>query len=241
MIYSICLAEMEKIDSAARCLFKMKKIITLSMRDQIYEALRDAILRNDYTPGSVLQIDRIAEEFGVSATPVREALVRLQGDGIVSLVPNKGAQVVEIRKEDIFNVWEMRKLLEPYAASKSAALIPQNAIDVLRADIEAMKTSPFDNEKYIDCDTRLHELLYVYLTNSELKDTIRRIHQMSIRIRYYPENASAMHEQVVHNVIGEHLAILDAAETRDAAAMERLVRAHLENGEKRLLSALGSP
>ncbi|TXT45907.1 MAG: GntR family transcriptional regulator [Spirochaetes bacterium] len=219
----------------------MKKIITLSMRDQIYEALREAILKNDYPPGAVLQIDRIAEEFGVSATPVREALVRLRGDGLVSLVPNRGAQVVEIRKEDIFNVWEMRKLLEPYAALRSAKVIPLSEVRALKADIEAMRAAQFDNEKYIASDARLHELLYIFLTNAELKDTIRRIHQMSIRIRYFPENATAMHEQVVLEVIGEHLAILEAAESRDESALEKLVRRHLENGERRVLSALGSP
>lgn len=216
------------------------KIVTMSMRDQLFDALRELILKNTYAPGSILQIDRLAEEFGVSATPVREALVRLEGEGLVILIPNKGAQVTSIREDDIRNVWEMRKLLEPYAAARSAELIPLAEIAELKHEITTMNISPFNNEIYINSDTRLHELLYVHLTNGELKDAIRRVHQMSIRIRYYPENASAMHEQVVHEVINEHLAILEAAETRDAARLETLVKLHLQNGEKRTLSALAA-
>ena len=146
-----------------------KKIISLSMRDQIYDALREYIIKNNYGPNSVLPIDRLAEEFGVSATPVREALVRLESEGLVSLIPNKGAVVTDIQAEDIMNNWEMRRLLEPYAAGKSAALIPDEAVEDLRAEIGSMKESPFNDEKYVECDTRLHEMLYIHLPNTFLK------------------------------------------------------------------------
>jgi DNA-binding GntR family transcriptional regulator len=100
----------------------MKKIVTLSMREQIYEALKGLILDNSYGPRTVLAIDRLADEFGVSATPVREALVRLESDGLVELIPNRGAQVTDIREEDVRYIWEMRLLLEPYAARMSVDL-----------------------------------------------------------------------------------------------------------------------
>lgn len=215
-----------------------KKIVTLSMRDQIYDALRELILKNDYGPNAVLQIDRLAEEFGVSATPVREALVRLEADGLVTLIPNKGAQVTDIQEVDIRNTWELRKLLEPYAALQSSELIPLAEIEALRKDILAMKDKPFSNESYVSSDSRLHEMLYMHLTNSALKDMIRRVHQMSIRIRYYPEGSARMHERVVNEVMGEHLQILEAARNRDASQMAELVRIHLQNGERRAMSAL---
>lgn len=208
------------------------------MRDQIYDALRDLILRNEYGPNAVLQIDRLAEEFGVSATPVREALVRLEADGLVTLIPNKGAQVTDIQEVDIRNTWEMRKLLEPYAAAQSANLIPGEEIETLRNDILAMKDMPFSNDNYVSSDARLHEMLYMHLPNIALKDMIRRVHHMSIRIRYYPEGSTLMHERVVNEVIGEHLQILDAARQHDAAQMAELVRCHLQNGERRAMSAL---
>jgi DNA-binding GntR family transcriptional regulator len=208
------------------------------MRDQMYNALRDLILKNSYIPNSVLQIDRLAEEFGVSATPVREALVRLEADGLVSLIPNKGALVTDIQEVDIRNNWEMRRLLEPYAAGQSAPLIPVSEIQSLRDEILTLRDAPFDNDHYVATDTRLHEILYQHLTNGSLKDTIRRVHQMSIRIRYYPEGSAPMHEKVVNEVIGEHLAIVDAMVTRDAEQIEERVRNHLLNGERRAMAAL---
>lgn len=217
-----------------------KKIVMMSMRDQMYDALRELILKNSYSPNSILQIDRLAEDFGVSATPVREALVRLEGDGLVSLIPNKGAQVTDIQKGDILNNWEMRRLLEPYAARQSVNLIPDEEILQLESEIKEFQSIPFDNDHYVDLDTKLHDLLYVHLSNGFLKDTIRRVHQMSIRIRYFPEGSTTMHEKVVNEVIQEHLAILDAIRTRDPQNVSRNVSIHLQNGEARAIAALAS-
>ena len=215
-----------------------KKIVTLSMRDQIYDALRESIVKNAYGPNSVLPIDKLAEDFGVSATPVREALVRLEAEGLVTLIPNKGAMVTDIKAEDILNNWEMRQLLEPYAAGKSTGLIPESEIEEIRTEILSMKQSAFDNDRYVAADTRMHEILYIHLPNTFLKDTIRRVHQMSSRIRYFPEDSQPMHEQVVNEVVQEHLSIIDALRTRDSARIADSVQIHLRNGEKRAMAAL---
>jgi DNA-binding GntR family transcriptional regulator len=215
-----------------------KKIVTLSMRDQIYEALKDSIIKNAYIPNSVLPIDRLAEDFGVSATPVREALVRLEAEGLVSLIPNKGAIVTDIQANDILNNWEMRQLLEPYAAGKSAGMIPEAEIDEIQNEILSIKLAPFDNDRYVASDTRMHEILYTHLSNAFLKDTIRRVHQMSLRIRYFPEDSQPMHEQVVHEVLQEHLSIIEALRTRDPSRIADCVQYHLRNGEKRAMAAL---
>jgi len=215
-----------------------KKIVALSMRDQLYDALRDSIVKNLYSPNSLLPIDRLAEDFGVSATPVREALVRLEAEGLVTLIPNKGAMVADIKAEDIFNNWEMRLLLEPYAAGKSASLIPDCEIEGICAEILDMKRSAFDNDRYVADDTRMHEILYSHLPNTFLKDTIRRVHQMSMRIRYFPEGSRAMHEQVVNEVVQEHLSMIEALRTRDSAKIVDCVRIHIQNGQKRTMAAL---
>ncbi|MEW6548967.1 MAG: GntR family transcriptional regulator [Spirochaetota bacterium] len=216
----------------------MKKIVTLSMRDQIYEALRDSILQNSYPPAAVLPIDRLAEDFGVSATPVREALVKLESEGLVNLIPNKGAVVTDIKAEDILNNWEMRQLLEPYAAEKSVNLVKDDEVEELQKDIERIKANPFDKDLYVASDTKLHEILYYHLPNTVLKDSIRRVHQMSIRIRYFPEVSKAMHQQVVEEVLSEHLRIIQAFKARDAGMLVDAVKLHLRNGEKRAMAAL---
>lgn len=216
----------------------MKKIVTVSMREQMYEALKGLILDNTYTPRSVLAIDRLAEEFGVSATPVREALVRLEADGLVELIPNKGAQVIDIREEDVRYIWEMRMLLEPYAARESTATVDRAELDSLEADIKRLSATPNDDALYVSTDMRLHEMMYLRVRNELLKESIRRVHQMAQRIRFFAEHSPEMHEKVVRDVINEHLGILTAVRTGDPDKVQSLLRAHLANGEKRTLSAL---
>lgn len=216
----------------------MKKIVTLSMREQIYEALKGLILDNSYGPRTVLAIDRLAEEFGVSATPVREALVRLESDGLVELIPNRGAQVTDIRAEDVRYIWEMRLLLEPYAARMSVDLVDPLEIQPLEADVHRLSSTPDDTALYISTDIRLHEMLYLHVRNDLLKESIRRIHQMARRIRFFAEHNAKLHEKVVHEVIQEHLEIIGAMQSGNPDLVEPALRHHLANGEKRTLSAL---
>jgi DNA-binding GntR family transcriptional regulator len=216
----------------------MKKIVTLSMREQIYEALKGLILDNSYGPRTVLAIDRLADEFGVSATPVREALVRLESDGLVELIPNRGAQVTDIREEDVRYIWEMRLLLEPYAARMSVDLVDMMEVVPLEADVHRLATAPSDTDLYVSTDIRLHEMLYLHVHNELLKDSIRRIHQMARRIRFFAEHSTNLHEKVINEVIEEHLEIIGAIRSGNPDLVEPALRHHLANGEKRTLSAL---
>ncbi len=214
-----------------------KKIISHSIREQMYIALKEHILKNIYQPNEVLQIDRIADEFGVSATPVREALVRLESDGLVTLIPNKGAQVSDISEEDIRNTWEMRRLLETYAARMSIRLIPAEELDALERDISRLKETPFDEELYVSTDRKLHQLFFVHLTNDLLKESITRVHEISNRIRYFAEGSAQMHEKVVQDVIHEHQSIIANIRTQDPELLVPLLYTHLLNGERRTLEA----
>jgi DNA-binding GntR family transcriptional regulator len=215
-----------------------KKTVLKSIRDQIYEAIQESIVNNSYKPGEELQIDRLAEEFGVSTTPIREALIRLESSGLVNLIPNKGARVTAFREEDIRDTWEIRKLLEPYAAGLTAALDVTLEIQELNAAFETLEKGTQDGNLYIKSDIRLHELLYTHLSNELLKETLHNILQRSMRMRYFAEDVSKMHDQVVQEVISEHKQILQALTARDRERTIEAVRRHIENGERRALLAI---
>jgi DNA-binding GntR family transcriptional regulator len=215
-----------------------KKTVLKSIRDQIYEAIQESIVNNSYKPGEELQIDRLAEEFGVSTTPIREALIRLESSGLVNLIPNKGARVTAFREEDIRDTWEIRKLLEPYAAGLTAALDVTLEIQELNAAFETLEKGTQDGNLYIKSDIRLHELLYTHLSNELLKETLHNILQRSMRMRYFAEDLSKMHDQVVQEVINEHKQILQALTARDRDRTIEAVRRHIENGERRALLAI---
>jgi DNA-binding GntR family transcriptional regulator len=215
-----------------------KKTVLKSIRDQIYEAIQESIVNNSYKPGEELQIDRLAEEFGVSTTPIREALIRLESSGLVHLIPNKGARVTAFREEDIRDTWEIRKLLEPYAAGLTAALDVNFEIQELNTAFETLEKGTQDGNLYIQSDIRLHELLYTHLSNELLKETLHNILQRSMRMRYFAEDVSKMHDQVVQEVISEHKQILQALTARDRERTIEAVRRHIENGERRALLAI---
>ncbi|WP_332447044.1 GntR family transcriptional regulator [Sphaerochaeta sp.] len=214
------------------------KVVLRSARDALFIALKEQILVNNLKPDELLQIERLAEEYGVSATPVREALVKLEADGLVTQVLNKGAKVSSISEEDVKNVWEMRRLLESYAARESISLITAEEIDSLEKDILKLRDSEFDNALYMDVDNRLHELFFLHLTNNLLKDSIRSIHELSQRIRYIAETSKQMHEKVIQDVTQEHLSIIISLRSRNAELLVPLLYTHLLNGEKRTLEAL---
>ena len=215
-----------------------KKRVLVSIRDQIYEAIQEAIVNNSYKPGEELQIDRLAEEFGVSTTPIREALIRLESSGLVDLIPNKGARVTALREQDIRDTWEVRKILEPYAAGLTAALDVKGEIAELDAAFHRLESGPWEEGLYIQSDIRLHELLFDHLPNELLKATLQKILQRSMRMRYFAEDVSKTHDQVVREVISEHREILRSLAEQDREKTVENVRRHVENGERRALLAI---
>ena len=175
---------------------------------QLYETLREDILANKYEPGEELQIDKLAQEFGVSTTPIREALVRLEGDGLVVSIPNRGVQVAPISLDDVRNLYEVRRLLEPYVAKIAARYCEEGEVEALYEKLVHLIEGPTDLAAYINADLELHELMSQHLRNTLLKDILDQVDQHSIRVRYLAESsAGGLRPEVVELVTREHLKI----------------------------------
>lgn len=218
-----------------------RRLLLTSLRERLYETLKEDILTNKYKPGGELQIDKLAEEFGVSTTPVREALVRLEGAGLVILMPNRGAQVAPIGLEDVKNIWEVRRLLEPHAARLAAERCEITKVDDLYAKMLGIIRGPVDFTTYINSDLEIHELMFKHLNNVLLRDILDRVDQHSMRIRYLAEsksNAGGFRSEVVEQVTREHLAILNALKERNPEKSAAATLRHLTNGEARTLRTL---
>ncbi len=210
----------------------------VSVREQIYEGIKEMILTNIFEPGEIVPIEKMAEEFGVSPTPIREALIRLEGFGLVTLIPNKGARVSEISEQDVRDIWQMRTLLEPFAARMSAVLQLEAELDRVEKKIFGVLNGSYDFETYVQTDVELHQTLCEHVPNQLLKETIQRVHQLSMRMRYFPEHQAQIHTEVVEQVSREHLAIIAALRAGDPDLSAEKVRTHIENGEARALQAL---
>lgn len=207
------------------------------VREQIFNRIRNAVLSNDYQPGEIIPIDKIAREFGVSSTPIREAFIRLESAGLLTLIPNKGAMVVEVTQKDITNIWEMRKLIEPYAGKMAALHDIEEEISGLESDIIRLLEENFDQELYIETDQNIHALFIKYVDNDLIVETVQKINNLSLRMRYQAENFTKRNEPIMREVCKEHLHILHCLRSKDPQLIEDAIRSHLENGELRTLQS----
>lgn len=216
-----------------------RRLLLTSLRERLYETLKEDILLNKYEPGEELQIDKLAQEFGVSTTPIREALVRLEGDGLVVSIPNRGVQVTPISLDDVRNLYEVRRLLEPYVAKIAARYCEEGEVEALYEKLVHLIEGPTDLAAYINADLELHELMSQHLRNTLLKDILNQVDQHSIRVRYLAESsAGGLRPEVVELVTREHLKILDAIRKRDEEKAAAATLQHLTNAEARTLKSL---
>jgi len=231
----------------------LEQVATETLQEKVYRTIKDSIIRNDLLPGQRLSIDELARDLGVSPTPVREALTRLSADGLVERARNKTALVAKITVEDVHQVYEVRRLLEPYAASLAAKELPsdynleerlyrvkQEAEEIqgiLTATSTSLTSSQY--ETYLGIDLQLQEVILETLGNTLLGKVLSSVGNHSMRIRSFAEaSAGPSRGEVLHNINGEHLMIIEALLGRDPERSQEVVKQHLDNAEERTLQAL---
>lgn len=215
----------------------MGKQFFKSLGDQVFSYLKDKIINNELEPGTMLYIDKLAAEFGVSTTPIREALVKLEGLGLVNINRNKGAVVSTMSRDKIIQVLEMRRLLETYGCRSAAPKITDEEITILEEILEKVRQNPEDFEYYKYSDTELHGTIIKHISNELIRDALTNLSIHSRRIRYYAEQTPFV-KDVIIKVNEEHEQILDAMKTRNAPLLEQAMRDHLINAQDRTMKAL---
>jgi len=231
----------------------LEQVITETLQEKVYGVIRDSITKNDLLPGQGLAIEKLAQELGVSPTPVREALARLVGDGLVERTQNKIAFVAKITIEDVHQVYEVRKLLEPYAASLTTKRLSSghNLEDKLRGvkqevgEIQGILTTATISltssqyEAYLGIDLQLHEIMLEALGDTLLAKVFSLVGKHSLRIRSFAEAiAGPSRGEVIHNITGEHLVIIEALLGKDSERVQEAVKQHLDNAKERTLKAI---
>jgi len=229
----------------------VERISRETLQEKVYESIKDSIVKNDLMPGDVLSIDALADDLGVSPTPVREALAKLSAQGLVENARNKKARVAPISREDILQTYEVRKLLEPYATEQAAKEIADD--DKLRAELEKLKKLASDikevadegplnssqYEDYVEVDLGLEETIELALGDTLLNKMLKQVRNHSLRIRSFTEASSDKNvPEVVKANNEEHLEIIDYILDEDFAKSAEAVRRHLNSAENRTLNAL---
>jgi DNA-binding GntR family transcriptional regulator len=198
-----------------------------SLRERVAESLRAALVSGRMAPGTTYSIPALAEQFGVSATPVREAMLDLVNEGIMSAVPNKGFRVVELSDAELDQITELRRLLEVPTVGDLAGAIDRAALRRLRALADAVSDAARrgDVVGYVEADRELHLALLAEAGNPRLVEMVGRLRDQS---RLYGLEQLAA-DGVLVDSAAEHMRLIDALESGDRRAAERVMAHHLDH------------
>jgi DNA-binding GntR family transcriptional regulator len=197
-----------------------------SLTEKAYQAISSAIANLQFKPGEALKQDHLARWLSISRTPVREALRRLEQDGIIQTVPGRGLVVTELTIKDVEDMLEMLRLLDAHAAELAARRRTAEQADRLAEVARALMAAAerHDVEAWSDADKPYHEIVFAASGNQLLRQTIRdvrrRLHRITINSGTRPERLLAC----TH----EHLRVADAIVRGDAAAAAELMREHID-------------
>ncbi len=201
----------------------------LPLRDIVFNTLRQAILKGELAPGERLMEVSLAQKLGVSRTPVREAIRKLELEGLVLMIPRKGAEVARISEKSLRDVLEVRRGLEDLAVELACERITQNQIMELRKANVQFENSLTSNDvtAIAEADERFHEIIYKATGNDKLIQVINNIKEQMYRYRleYIKDNAKRQ------DLVSEHKAIVIALEQGNLLEAKERMRRHIENQE----------
>lgn len=208
-----------------------------SRADDVYEAIFAQLMSLKIPPGSRITVDNLVKEFNVSHTPIREALGRLEGEGLVlktHLVGYRAAPQITKRRFD--ELYELRLLLEPHAAARAASRMDEDRLAKLQASagVMARREGKDERRRYSDFarqDAVFHDAVMELSENQLIRETLafQHTHFHIFRLMF--------HARVTEEALDEHEAILAAFAAGDPAAAEQAMRLHIENSRNRLLLA----
>ncbi|MFF5391544.1 GntR family transcriptional regulator [Streptomyces sp. NPDC013012] len=201
-----------------------------SVRGQVLEALRTALVGGELVPGEVYSAPALAERFGVSATPVREAMQRLAVEGAVEVVPNRGFRVTERTPRELAELAEIRALIEVPVMLRLARTVPAARWAGLRPLAEATATAAArgDRAHYAEADRAFHRAVLSLAGNRQLLAVADDLHRRS---QWPLISAPAVSHGVLVADAAEHTALLDALIAQDLTVVRALVREHFTGSE----------
>ena len=209
--------------------FDLKKEVTdkYSLRGRVFHRLREDILSGKYKENEELREVAIGEELGVSRTPVREAFRQLELEGLIQIVPNKGAYVTGITAKDVKDIYMIRSLLEGMCARLATQNITPEQLEELEENVylASFHASKGHMEQMAELDNRFHHILYEACDSKMLENLLQDFHQYVIRIR--KKTLSTKERGIASNE--EHRKIMEAIKAGDSVKAQQAATVHMEN------------
>lgn len=208
----------------------------LPLRDVVFNTLRRAILKGELKPGERLMEIALADKLGVSRTPIREAIRKLELEGLVVMAPRKGAKVASITERDLNDVLEVRKGMEVLAISLACKRITGEELEKLES-IERNFQSLIESgnlTELAEMDVKFHDTIYQATNNQRLVQLLNNLREQMYRYRmeYLKDIA------VRRTLAEEHKAICEALRGRDESKAQNYVSVHIDNQQKAIMRSL---
>ena len=199
----------------------------LPLRDVVFNTLRQAILRGELKPGERLMEIQLANKLGVSRTPVREAIRKLELEGLVLMIPRKGAEVADISEKSLKDVLEVREALEELAARLACDKITKEGINRLKEAAQDFRSALKSNDitQMAEADVRFHDVICNATENQKLGQLLNNLREQMYRYRFeYLKD-----QQVYEKLLSEHEEIIRHIEKGEKDEAARVVSRHIVN------------
>ncbi|MBQ6374677.1 MAG: GntR family transcriptional regulator [Clostridia bacterium] len=200
--------------------------------EDAYRLIKDKIVRGIYPPMSDISEEALQQELGTSRTPVREALMRLERDGLVMVYPRKGTIVTDVTRDLIEEIYIMRKLNEPEMSVMSMRTIDRSWLTDIRSRFlqpPAELSSDALRSWYLSLDDELHSTVILNSPNRFLRQAMQVVYDQNVRMRYLTSQPTRQGDHTIE----EHVAIVDAFLAEDPEAVRRTTLYHLEMSQMR--------
>ena len=210
----------------------------LPLRDVVFNTLRQAILRGELKPGERLMEIHLAEKLGVSRTPIREAIRKLELEGLVTMIPRRGAEVARITEKNLRDVLEVRRELDAFSCELACDRITKQEGEELRHACEefAAATMTRDATVIAAADVKLHDIIVQAAGNERLTEILNNLSEQMYRYRFEYIKDTSNYEKLVE----EHRIIYESIMNKDKQTAAQTARIHIDNQERSILNLLRS-
>lgn len=206
------------------------------LREVVFTTLREAIILGEIKPGERLMEVQLAEKIGVSRTPIREAIRKLELEGLVNMIPRKGAHVARLSVKDIIDVLEVRASLDGLATSLAAERINNDELKELKNIQKQFENYVEKNNltSIVKKDVEFHDIIYNASKNEKLIQILNNLREQVYRFRViHLKDVSSTKE-----VIKEHMEIYNALSKKDPKAAKEAAKSHIKNQETMILKKI---
>lgn len=208
----------------------------LPLRDVVFNTLRQAILKGELKPGERLMEIALADKLGVSRTPIREALRKLEQEGLVVMIPRRGAQVADITEKDLNDVLEVRIALENLSVEKACKRMTEEQIKKLGLAAKEFERTTAENNlvKLAEADVAFHEIIYQAADNQTLNQV-----QSNLREQIYRYRVEYLKDEEMRNqLVKEHEQLYLAMKERNVEKAQEISFHHIENQRKGIIRSI---